>query len=191
MTFRSWSVCQGRPYVDGAARAASDSPVIINGEKRREDLHQMDTPPRFDPSGFSTNPGAQRIDKPWGYEILLTPKDAPYAAKLIHVEAGKRLSLQIHDKKVETQTLIDGKGFLVLESAEGELENVPLKPGVGYHIAIGQRHRLCADPDQDVTVFEASTPEIGTTWRLEDDHKRSHQTEEVRAVELAFNARPG
>src|SRR3712207_2680748 len=113
---------------------------------------------------FSTDPGAQRIAKPWGYEILLTPEGAPYAAKLIHVEAGKRLSLQIHDKKVETQTLIAGKGFLVLESADGELENVPLEPGVGYHIAIGQRHRLCADPTQDVTVFEASTPEIGTTW---------------------------
>ena len=151
----------------------------------------MDTPPKFDPSGFSTNPGAQRIDKPWGYEILLTPTDAPYAFKLIHVEAGKRLSLQIHDKKVETQTLIDGKGFLVLESADGELQDVPLEAGVGYHIAIGQRHRLCADPNEDVTVYEASTPEIGTTWRLEDDHNRSHQTEEVRADETARNTRPG
>lgn len=150
----------------------------------------MDAPPKFDPSGFSTHPGAQRIDKPWGYEILLTPQDAPYAAKLIHVEAGKRLSLQIHDKKVETQTLIDGKGFLVLEGADGELENVPLQPGVGYHIAIGQRHRLCADPNHDVTVFEASTPEIGTTWRLEDDFKRPHQTDEERAREMAENAEP-
>ena len=122
-----------------------------------------DSPPKFDPSGFSINPGAQRTKKPWGYEILLTPGDAPYAAKLIHVEAGKRLSLQIHDTKIETQTLIDGKGFLVLEDDDGTLRNVPLKPGVGYHIAVGQRHRLCADPDQDVTVFEASSPEAGTT----------------------------
>jgi mannose-6-phosphate isomerase len=150
----------------------------------------MDSPPKFDPSGFSITPSAQRITKPWGYEILLTPEDAPYAAKLVHVEAGKRLSLQIHDTKVETQTLVDGKGFLVLEDSDGELHDVQLEPGVGYHIAVGQRHRICASPDQDVTVFEASTPEIGTTWRLDDDYRRPHQTDEVRAAEVAENARP-
>ena len=150
----------------------------------------MDSPPKFDPSGFSTNPGAERTKKPWGYEILLTPPGAPYAAKLIHVEAGKRLSLQIHDTKIETQTLIDGKGFLVLEDENGQLQDVPLKPGVGYHIAVGQRHRLCAAPDQDVTVYEASSPEEGTTWRLDDDFKRPHQTDEVRAEERKANAEP-
>ena len=149
-----------------------------------------DSPPKFDPSGFSINPGAQRTKKPWGYEILLTPEDAPYAAKLIHVEAGKRLSLQIHDTKIETQTLIDGNGFLVLEDEDGTLQNVPLTPGVGYHIAVGQKHRLCADPDQDVTVFEASSPEAGTTWRLEDDYRRPHQTDEERAKEREANAEP-
>src|SRR5262245_38692678 len=109
----------------------------------------MDTPPTFDTSDFSLDPCARRTEKPWGYELLLTPEDAAYAAKLIHVKAGKRLSLQVHDVKVETQTLIDGKGYLVLEDADGTLHNVPLKPGVGYHIKVGQRHRLCADPDQD------------------------------------------
>jgi mannose-6-phosphate isomerase len=143
----------------------------------------MDTPPTFDPSGFSTDPASRRISKPWGFEVLLTPDEAPYAAKLIHVEAGKRLSLQVHDVKEETQTLIGGKGFLVLEGPDGQLEEVWLEPNVGYHIAVGQRHRLCAAPDQDVTVFEASTPEIGTTWRLHDDYRRSHETEEVRAAE--------
>jgi mannose-6-phosphate isomerase len=138
-------------------------------------------PPQFDPSGFSLAPGAQRIIKPWGYEILLSPPDAPYTSKLIHVEAGKRLSLQVHDKKVETQTLIEGKGFLVLEDERGALHDVWMEPNVGYHVAVGQRHRLCAAPDQDATIFEASTPEIGTTYRLEDDYARPHETEEVRA----------
>jgi hypothetical protein len=48
---------------------------------------------------------------------------------------------------------------------------------------IGQRHRLCAAPDRDVTIFEASTPEIGTTYRLEDDYARTHETDEVRTAE--------
>src|SRR6266542_3220590 len=114
---------------------------------------------------FSLEPAARRIDKPWGYEILLSPPDAPYAAKLIHVHAGKRLSLQVHDTKVETQTLVAGRGLLVLE------------------VAVGQRHRLCAAPDADATVFEASTPEVGTTLRLEDDYARPDETDALRRAE--------
>ena len=132
---------------------------------------------------FSLEPRGRRIDKPWGYEVLLSPADAPYTAKLIHVYAGKRLSLQLHDVKVETQTLIAGRGILVLEGADGELHDVPMQPGVGYHVAVNQRHRLCAAPDSDATVYEASTPEVGTTLRLEDDYARPHETEQVRQAE--------
>ena len=141
------------------------------------------TPPRFDPTPFTLNPLARRVDKPWGHEILLTPADVPYTAKLIHVNAGKRLSLQVHDTKVETQTLLAGRGSLVLEGPDGELHEVPLEPGVGYHIAVGQRHRLCAAPNEDVVIFEASTPEVGITYRLEDDFARPHETEELREAE--------
>src|SRR5690349_17235135 len=113
------------------------------------------TAPTFDPATFSLDPRATRIDKPWGYEILLSPPEAPYASKLIHVKAGKRLSLQLHDTKVETQTLVAGKGILVLEGQDGQLHDIAMEPGVGYHVAVGQRHRLCASPTEDVTVFES------------------------------------
>ncbi|MCC6176958.1 MAG: cupin [Chloroflexi bacterium] len=149
----------------------------------------MTTPPTFDTSGFSLEPGARRIDKPWGHEILLSPPDAPYTAKLIHVHAGHRLSLQIHDIKVETQTLMSGRGYLLLEDANAEVREVWMEPGVGYHIAVGQRHRLCAAPDSDVTVFEASTPEVGTTYRLDDDYARPHETDERRAAERRADER--
>ncbi len=134
-------------------------------------------------SPFSLEPLGRRIEKPWGYEILLSPPDAPYTSKLIHVLAGKRLSLQVHDIKVETQTLVAGRGILVLEGADGQLHDVKMQPGVGYHVAVGQRHRLCAAPDQDATVFEASTPEVGTTLRLEDDYARPDETEQLRRAE--------
>ncbi len=142
--------------------------------------------PEFDPHTFSIEPLARRVEKPWGYEILLSPADAPYTAKLIHVRAGKRLSLQIHDTKVETQTLVGGRGILVLEGPDGELHEVAMRPGLGYHIAVGQRHRLCAAPDEDATVFEASTPERGVTLRLEDDYARPDETEELRRAERAL-----
>src|SRR5918911_2240760 len=140
---------------------------------------------RYDPRCFSVDPRAQRIEKPWGYEVLLSPADAPYTAKLIHVRAGKRLSLQLHDTKIETQTLVAGRGVLVLEGAEGELHEIQMQPGVGYHVAVGQRHRLCAAADVDATVFESSTPERGTTLRLEDDYARPDETEQVRQADRA------
>ncbi|MDQ3809015.1 MAG: cupin [Chloroflexota bacterium] len=142
--------------------------------------------PEFEPHTFSIEPLARRVEKPWGYEILLSPADAPYTAKLIHVRAGKRLSLQTHDTKVETQTLVGGRGILVLEGPDGELHEVAMRPGLGYHIAVGQRHRLCAAPDEDATVFEASTPERGVTLRLEDDYARPDETEELRRAERAL-----
>ncbi len=137
----------------------------------------------FNPATFSIQPNAQRLEKPWGYEVLLSPADAPYTAKVIHVRAGKRLSLQLHDTKVETQTLVAGRGILVLEGADGELHEIEMESGVGYHVAVGQRHRLCAATDEDATVFEASTPEMGVTFRLEDDYARPDETEELRRTE--------
>ena len=140
---------------------------------------------QFSPDGFSLQPNARRIEKPWGYEVLLSPPDAPYTAKLIHVNAGKRLSLQLHDTKVETQTLVDGSGVLVLEGPDGQLHDIVMEPGLGYHVAVGQRHRLCAAATSDATIFEASSPEAGVTLRLEDDYARPDETEEVRRAERA------
>ena len=147
--------------------------------------------PTFDPSRFSLEALARRVDKPWGYEILLSPPQAPFTAKLICVRAGKRLSLQIHDAKEETQTLVAGRGILVLEGADGALHDIEMTPGVGYHVAIGQRHRLCAPKDADALVYEASTPEIGTTYRLEDDYARPDETEALRSRERGLLSEDG
>jgi mannose-6-phosphate isomerase-like protein (cupin superfamily) len=138
---------------------------------------------QFDPSSFSLEPNARRVEKPWGYEILLSPADVAYTAKIIHVKAGKRLSLQLHDTKVETQTLVAGHGVLVLEGSDGQLHEIQMQPGVGYHVAVGQRHRLCAAPEGDATIYEASTPEVGVTLRLEDDYARPDETEDLRRAE--------
>jgi len=140
---------------------------------------------RGNPDSFTLEPHGQRIQKPWGYEILLSPPDAPYTSKLIQVSAGKRLSLQVHDTKVETQTLVAGRCVLVLEGPDGALHDIDMQPSVGYHVAVGQRHRLCAPADQAATIFETSTPEAGVTLRLEDDYARPDETEQIRQAERA------
>lgn len=138
-------------------------------------------PPKFDPAGFSTAPYVKRIDKPWGYELHWVPADAPYMGKILHIKEGARLSLQLHDEKQESWFLMNGKAAVIWENESGELIQTELCPGEGYSTALGQRHRLVGLTDCD--VVEVSTPELGTTWRLEDDYARPHETPEQRERE--------
>lgn len=132
----------------------------------------------FDPNKFKISPYVKRIEKPWGYEIHWTPDNLPYMGKILHIKAGKRLSLQRHDQKQETWYMMNGKAKLVWDNENSELTETELQYSQGYTCNIGQRHRLVGITDCD--VIEVSTPEIGTTERLEDDYKRSDETEEVR-----------
>lgn len=130
---------------------------------------------------FTNQPYVKKVDKPWGYELHWVPEGMPYMGKVLHIDAGKRLSLQVHDKKQESYWLLSGECDLALENAQGELEIVHLQKGFGYTTMIGQRHRHQAVTDCD--VMEVSTPENGTTWRLEDDFARPDETPEQRKKE--------
>lgn len=138
-------------------------------------------PPYFDPSGFSNDPFAKKIDKPWGYEIHWVPDTAPYMGKVLHINAGARLSLQIHDEKQESWFIMNGKAKVMWDNNKGQLIETELTPGQGFSTEIGQRHRLIGITDCD--ILEVSTPEKGTTWRLEDDYARPHETEDQRKKE--------
>jgi mannose-6-phosphate isomerase-like protein (cupin superfamily) len=126
------------------------------------------------PSDFDTTPFAVRTEKPWGYEIRWTPDAKPYVGKFIHINAGARLSLQVHDRKSESWWLASGRAKVVWESTPGgELCESELQQGLGYSCEAGQRHRLVAITDCD--VIEVSTPEVGITHRLEDDYHRGDE----------------
>jgi mannose-6-phosphate isomerase len=140
-----------------------------------------DMPPSFSSDGFTDLPHARRVEKPWGWELHWTPADLPYMGKILHVHAGSRLSLQIHDEKRESWLLLRGRAKLAWENRRGELIETELESGMGYTFAPGQRHRLMAITECE--VVEVSTPEAGTTWRLEDDYARPHETPEQRALE--------
>lgn len=135
----------------------------------------------FDPKSFSNSSYVKKFDKPWGYELHWTPADKPYMGKLLHINKGARLSLQYHDQKQESWFIINGRGKVIWDNEKKELVETELKLGVGYTSAVGQRHRLCGITDCD--IVEVSTPEVGTTWRLEDDYKRPNETPEQRKKE--------
>src|SRR5437868_9994250 len=102
---------------------------------------------QFDKTTFTNFPFLKKVEKPWGYELLFTPDNLPYTGKIIHITAGKRLSLQVHDKKQESYFLSKGKCKLLVDNTQGVLIEIELEPQKGYTIQVGQRHRLQAITD--------------------------------------------
>lgn len=129
---------------------------------------------------FDNSPYFKKIEKPWGWEIHWVPEDKPYMGKILHVRAGCRLSLQYHDEKQESWLLINGQAKVVWEDENGQLMETELKEGKGFTCDLKQKHRLVGITDCD--VVEVSTPEIGTTYRLEDDYSREDETPEQREL---------
>jgi mannose-6-phosphate isomerase-like protein (cupin superfamily) len=133
-----------------------------------------------DKSSFGHDGYSRRVAKPWGYELIFTSETSAYTFKLMHINAGKRQSLQVHDAKTETYLVRNGRAAILIENSKGEMEQIELESNHGYTTQVGQRHRLIGLTDTD--ILEASTPENGTTWRLEDDFARPDETEELRAA---------
>jgi len=125
------------------------------------------------------HPSYRRVEKPWGWETIWAD-NRDYTGKFLHVHAGKRLSLQYHDSKMETQCLLSGRAVLIVEQTDGSLREILMELGKGYTLRPYQAHRLVAIEDSD--VVEVSTAEMGTTIRLEDDFRRADETEEIRAL---------
>lgn len=110
-----------------------------------------------------------KVEKPWGYELLYAHTDA-YVGKILHLEAGHRLSLQYHRLKDETIYLL--KGLLELEMEDGgKMVRMEMTPGNCRHIPPGTKHRMKAL--KDCHILEVSTPHLDDVVRLEDDYGRA------------------
>lgn len=118
------------------------------------------------------------VTKPWGKETILTPNNLPYTAKILFIKAGHRFSLQSHDQKIETLTLIKGQAKITLGQNQSSLSSQKMNPEEGYTIQPHQLHRIKAITD--CQIYETSTPEKGTTKRWQDDYSRLDETEKIR-----------
>lgn len=113
----------------------------------------------------------KRIEKPWGYELLWSHTEH-YAGKVIHINAGRRLSLQYHEHKNESVLVLSGTLLLHLGRGD-DARIIELSPGESKDIPVGDIHRFAAPPDEDVDIIEVSTPELDDVIRLEDDYQRA------------------
>jgi len=127
----------------------------------------------------------RKIDKPWGYEIILTDPSLPYTAKLLFIKQNQETSLQYHDQKTETLTLFSGKCQIIIGEESQALTENNMDLNSGYTIYPNTIHQIKADTD--CTIFEASTPEIGTTYRLKDKYGRRDESQEIRDLERNNN----
>lgn len=117
--------------------------------------------------------------KPWGREIWYADQGA-YAGKILEVSAGKRLSLQYHERKTETLYLLSGQvvvTFRPLLAGEthaaapvGPEHEFVWQPGQALHIPVRTIHRFAATVDS--VLLEVSTPDLTDVVRLQDDFAR-------------------
>jgi mannose-6-phosphate isomerase len=110
-----------------------------------------------------------RVEKPWGYEIWYAWTDQ-YVGKIIHVNAGQRLSLQYHNQKDETSYLLKGR----LKITKGpDVDNLTvIEKGEGYQWRNlpGEIHTI--EGVEDTDVLEVSTPHLEDVVRLQDSYGR-------------------
>lgn len=114
----------------------------------------------------------QTVLKPWGKEIWFA-QTANYAGKLLYVSKGKRLSLQYHERKSETQYLFSGKIKFTFGKEQNNLQEIILNPGDKFDISSYTIHRV--EGLEDSIIFEVSTPELDDIIKLADDYGRSGQ----------------
>jgi len=112
----------------------------------------------------------RRVEKPWGHELWWAQTD-DYAGKLLYVEAGHQLSLQVHRQKDETSYLLSGRLLLTRGSTLDDLEQEEIGPGHAWRNEPGTVHSIKAV--EDAVVLEVSTPHLDDVVRLRDRYERS------------------
>ena len=121
-------------------------------------------PPKADGTMFVPK-DARVVEKPWGAEYIWAETER-YAGKLLFVRAGHSLSLQYHERKMESMWVLAGAGTI-------EIDGRPqaISPGSTITIRPGTLHRLTAQID--LSVLEVSTPELDDVVRVQDIYGRA------------------
>lgn len=119
--------------------------------------------------GTAVGPGVLRVEKPWGHELVWARTDR-YAGKILVIEQGRRLSLQYHERKLESIFVLSGRLGLTLQGPDGAIATEELGPGETRLIPVGRIHRY--EGIERTELFEVSSPELDDVVRIEDDFGR-------------------
>ncbi|QIW09673.1 mannose-1-phosphate guanylyltransferase/mannose-6-phosphate isomerase [Francisella sp. LA112445] len=95
----------------------------------------------------------KQIYKPWGSSTILEDKPG-YKINTIHLEPGKKLSLQKHYHRSEHWIMISGTATIII----GDTKSI-LRPNESVYIKIGEAHRLENNGKIPVVLIEAQVGE--------------------------------
>ena len=109
------------------------------------------------------------VRKPWGQEEIFAETDS-YAGKILMINSGEALSLQYHERKVETLRVLSGELRVIAGPSEDALEAHDLVEGNVFHIPPRLLHRMIAMTD--CHLLEVSTPDLDDVVRLDDRYGR-------------------
>jgi mannose-6-phosphate isomerase len=107
----------------------------------------------------------QIVPKPWGREVWYANEEQ-YAGKILEVKKGFALSLQKHERKIETMYLQSGRILYHFNGREFVFE-----PGMCLTVNPGDIHRV--EALEDSVILEVSTPHLDDVVRLEDRYGRT------------------
>ncbi len=107
--------------------------------------------------------------RPWGYFTVLD-EGKSYKVKKFVVNPGHRLSLQMHNKRSEIWTIIEGKPLITCAGSVKHYQE-------GEHVKIpqGAKHRVENPTDSQVVIIEVQYGDYlgeDDIVRFEDDYKR-------------------
>jgi len=110
-----------------------------------------------------------RVSRPWGSYFVLNSVEG-YQVKEIIINAGMRLSYQVHKKRSEHWFIVEGRAVVTIDGV-----NLILEPGQSVDIKVGQAHRIGAGSTSRVVFIEVQSGEYfgeDDIIRLEDDYGR-------------------
>ena len=108
--------------------------------------------------------------RPWGHFIVLS-EDQYAKVKRISVYPGQKLSYQMHYKRSEVWTVVQGSGYVIIDG-------IYQRVGTGSVVQIpaGRKHRVANDHEYEPLVFiEVQHGEYfgeDDIVRFEDDYNR-------------------
>ncbi|MBI2453479.1 cupin [Candidatus Peregrinibacteria bacterium] len=112
----------------------------------------------------------EKKPKPWGEEIWFAHTPF-YAGKILKIKKGHRYSLQYHEKKQETQYILEGKVKFTHGKTLKKLKEEILHSGQKIDIIPRTIHR--AEALTHCVIFEVSSPELDDVVKIMDDYGRS------------------
>ena len=111
----------------------------------------------------------EKSERPWGrYEVL--QESATYKVKSIHVNPGKRLSYQRHQKRAEHWFITSGTGEVTIDGVTSKVS-----AGSTVDIKINELHRISNTGNVELIFVEVQTGSYfgeDDIERVEDDFGR-------------------